>query len=110
MSGSQVINNQFLNCTNYGIVANSAAGGTDNPNDGCDRLIVANNTITMDPTITVPVAGVAIGTASVTNTQVWGNSVTKTTANQWQYGYLILGPGSIVHDNYASPGFTNVLP
>jgi hypothetical protein len=109
ISGSQVIKNQFLNCTHFGIVSNSSAGGIDNPSDGCDGLIVANNIVTMDPTITVAVCGVGLGQTYVTNSQVWGNSVTKTNANQWEYGYLITGPGSIVHNNYASPGFTNII-
>lgn len=107
-NGTQVINNQFLNCTNFGIVASSNASGVDDPSSACDGLIVANNVITMDPSITVPVAGVLIIGQYVTNTQVWGNSVTKDTATSIQYGFNITSPGSIVHDNSASFGFTNI--
>jgi hypothetical protein len=107
-SGSQVINNHFLNCTHYGIVSSSNASGVDDPNNACDGLIVANNTITMDPTISVPVAGVLMVGSYVTNTQVYGNSVDKNTATWIQYGFNITSPTSIVHDNSASPGFTNI--
>ena len=110
VNGSQVINNQFINCTHYGIVATSNASGTDDSRNGCDGLIVSNNIITMDPAITEPVAGVLISGNYVTNTQVSGNSVTKSNANQYQYGFLLTGPGTVAHDNYASPGFTNILP
>jgi hypothetical protein len=107
-SGPQVINNQFLNCTYFGIVASSNASGVDDPSSACDGLIVANNTITMDPTITEPVSGILIIGQYVTNTQVYQNSVTKSTATWIQYGFNITGPGSVVHDNSASPGFTNI--
>lgn len=107
-SGSQVINNQFLNCAYFGIVASSNASGVDDPTAACDGLIIANNTITMDPTTTVPVAGILIVGSYVTNTQIFGNSVTKSTATFIQYGLNIVGPGSIVYGNWASPGFTNV--
>jgi len=110
ISGSQVINNQFLNCSYFGIVSSSNASGVDDPNNGCDGLVVANNTVTMDPTITVPVSGISLGKNYVTNSQVYGNSVTKSTATYTQYGFLLTGPGTIAHDNYASPGFTNILP
>ena len=110
VSGSQIINNQFINCTHYGIVAMSNASGTDDPNNACDGLIVSNNIITMDPSITEPVTGVQITGNHVTNTQVSGNSVTKSNANRYQYGYQLTGPGTIAHDNYASPGFTNIMP
>jgi hypothetical protein len=108
VSGSQITNNQFLNCTHHGIVSTSNASGHDDPNDACDGLIIANNTITMDPAISEAVAGVQITGNYVTNTSVSANRVTKTTANRWQYGYLLTGPGTVAHDNYASPGFTNV--
>jgi hypothetical protein len=110
ISGSQVINNQFINCTHYGIVATSNASGTDDSRNGCDRLIVSNNIITMDPAITEAVTGVLISGNYVTNTQVSGNSVTKSNANRYQYGFLLTGPGTVAHDNYASPGFTNIMP
>jgi hypothetical protein len=107
-SGSQVINNHFLNCTHYGIVSSSNASGIDVPNNACDGLTVTNNTITMDPTISVPVAGVLVVGSYVTNTQVYGNSVDKNTAIWIQYGFNIASPTSIVYSNTASPGFTNV--
>jgi hypothetical protein len=110
VNGSQVINNQFINCTHMGIVATSDAGGVDDPNNGCDGLIVANNTVTLDPLVSSDMYGVWLRGVHVTNAQVSGNSVTKANANRWQYGYLLTGPGTIAHDNYASPGFTNVLP
>jgi hypothetical protein len=110
VNGSRVINNQFINCTHMGIVATSDAGGVDDPNNGCDGLIVANNIVTLDPSVTSDMYGVWLRGVHVTNAQVSGNSVTKATANRWQYGYLLTGPGTIAHDNYASPGFTNVLP
>jgi hypothetical protein len=107
-SGSQVINNRFLDCKSFGIVASSNASGVDDPSSACDGLIIANNTVTMDPSISVPVAGVLVIGSYVTNTQVWGNTVEKDTATWIQYGFNITSPGSIVHDNSASPGFTNV--
>jgi hypothetical protein len=107
-SGSQAVNNHFLNCTTFGMVATSVASGTDDPNNGCDGLIVANNTITMDPTVFWGVSGVLIQGSYVTNTQVWGNTVEKNNATSIQYGFNIKSPGSIVHDNFASPGFTNI--
>jgi hypothetical protein len=108
--GSQIKNNQFINCTHYGIVTTSAASGTDEPNNSSDRLIIANNIVTMDPSITEAVAGISATGNHVTNTQVSGNSVTKSNANQYQYGFSLTGPGTIAHDNYASPGFTNIMP
>jgi hypothetical protein len=110
ISGSQVINNQFLNCTHYGIAATSIASGTDDSRNGCDGLIVSNNIITMDLSVTEAIAGVSIMGNHVTNTQVSGNSVTKSNANSYQYGFLLTGPGTVAHDNYASPGFTNIMP
>ena len=110
VSGSQIMNNQFLNCTHYGLVAVSNASGTDNPSDGCDGLIIANNTITMDPAVTTDMVGVAIWGNYVAHTQVWGNSVTKATATHAQYGFSLTGPGTVAHDNYASPGFANIIP
>jgi hypothetical protein len=110
ISGSQITNNQFFNCTHYGIVATSNASGTDDPNNGCDGLIVSNNIITMDSAITEPVAGVAIWGNYVTNTQVSGNSVTKSNANRYQYGFNLTGPGTVAHDNYSSPGLSNIIP
>jgi hypothetical protein len=110
VSGGQVKNNQFLNCTHDGIVATSNASGTDDPNNACDRLIVSNNIITMDPAITEPVSGLLISGNYVTNTEVSGNSVTKSNANRYQYGFYLTGPGTVAHDNYSSPGFTNILP
>jgi hypothetical protein len=110
ISGSQVINNQFINCTHYGIDATSNASGTDDPKNGCDGLIVSNNIITMDPAITEAVAGVSATGIHVTNTQVSGNGVTKGNANSYQYGFLLTGPGTVAHDNYASPGFSNIMP
>jgi hypothetical protein len=107
-NGTQVINNQFLNCSHFGIVASSNASGVDDPSSACDGLIITNNIITMDPSVAVPVAGVLIVGQYITNTQVWGNSVTKDTATSIQYGFNITSPGSVVHDNSASPGFTNV--
>jgi hypothetical protein len=104
----QVINNHFLNCTDYGIVATSRASGTDDPANGCDGLIVANNTITIDPTATWGVSGVLVQGSYVTNAQVYGNSVEKNNATSIQYGFNITSPGTIVHDNVASPGFSNV--
>ena len=109
VSGSQIMNNQFLNCTHYGIVTTSNAGGTDNPDNGCDGLIIANNIVTMDPAITEPVAGISATGNHVTNTQVSGNSVTKSNANRYQYGFYLTGPGTVAHDNYSSPGFTNII-
>ena len=64
----------------------------------------------MDPAITEAVAGISATGNHVTNTQVSGNSVTKSNANQYQYGFSLTGPGTIAHDNYASPGFTNIMP
>jgi hypothetical protein len=110
VSGSVVDNNQFLNCTHYGIVSSSNASGFDNPNNSTDRLTVSNNTITMDPSIMVPVSGIALGKNYVTNSQVFGNTVTKETAVYTQFGFLLIGPGTIAHDNWASPGFTNIIP
>jgi hypothetical protein len=107
-SRTQVINNQFIMCTHYGIVASSNASGTDDPSSACDNLLIENNIITLDPSITVPVAGVLIIGQYVTDTQVWGNSVTKDTATSIQYGFNITSPRSSVHDNSASEGFTNI--
>jgi hypothetical protein len=109
-SGTTVSNNQFLDCTHYGMVATSHASGTEDPLCGCDGFIFANNTITMDPTITEPVAGTLITGTYVTNAQVYGNTVTKSTATWIQYGFLLNGPGTIAHDNQASTGFTNITP
>jgi hypothetical protein len=110
VSGSQIMNNQFLNCTHYGIVTTSNANGTDDPDNGCDGLIIANNIVTMDPAITEPVAGISATGNHVTNTQVSDNSVTKSNANQYEYGFNLTGSGTIAHDNYSSPGFTNIMP
>jgi hypothetical protein len=107
VSGSQITNNQFLNCTHYGLVSTSHANGIEDPNNGCDNLTVTNNVVTMDPSISEPVAGISVVGTYVTNSQVWGNSVTKDTATWTQYGYILTGPGTIAHDNSASLGFSN---
>jgi hypothetical protein len=108
ISGSQVINNQFWNCVHYGIAATSNASGTDNPNNGCDGLVVSGNTITMDPSIMVPIAGVQLSGHYVSNSSVTANVITKTTATWTQYGYMITGPNPTVRNNQISAGFTNV--
>lgn len=110
ISGTQVLSNQFLNCTYFGIVASSNASGVEDPNNGCDGLVIGNNTITMDPTVTAPVAGILLGNTYVTNSQVYGNTVTKSTATYTQYGFSVTGPGSTAYNNQASQGFTNILP
>jgi hypothetical protein len=109
VSGSQVISNQFINCTKGGIVATSDASGVDDPNNGCDGLIVANNIVTLDPLGTSDMYGVMLRGVYVTNAQVIDNSVTKTTATWVQYGFLLrTGPGLISHGNQASPGLSNI--
>ncbi len=108
VSGSQVINNQFLNCTHYGIVATSNASGTDNANNGCDALTVSGNTITMDPSVMVPVAGVLLSGKYVSNSTVTANNITKTTAVWTQYGYNVTGPNPTLQNNQTSAGFTNI--
>jgi hypothetical protein len=107
-SNTQVINNHFLNCSDYGIAAASDANGTDDPINGCDGLIVANNIVTMDPTSSWGIVGVLLRGSYVTNAQVYGNTVGKVNATGIQYGLKITSPGTAVHDNSVSPGFINV--
>jgi hypothetical protein len=109
-NNTQVINNQFLNCKSFGVAASSNASGIDDPGSACNGLVIANNTITMDPTIDEPVAGILTVGSYVTNTQINQNSVTKDTATSIQYGINAATPGSVVHDNVISPGFTNIYP
>ena len=108
-SGSQVINNQFINCTKYGIAATSDASGVDDPNNGCDGLVVANNMITLDPSVTTDMSGVMLRGVYITNAHVTDNTVTKTTATWVQYGFFLrTGPGLVSHGNQASRGLSNI--
>jgi Right handed beta helix region len=107
-SGTQILNNQFLNCTSYGIVATSVGSGTDEPFDAYDGLLIKDNIITLDPSVWTDMTGVAMWGAFVTNVQVINNTVIRDAICNGQYGFsLNTGPGLIEYGNQATAGLWN---
>lgn len=107
-SDTQILNNQFLDCTHYGIAATSSAGGTDQQFDSYDGLIVQGNIITLDPTVVTDMYGVAMWGNYITNLQVIDNTVIKAAVFNGQFGFSIgCGPGLVEYGNQATAGLWN---